>query len=203
MLSETFIGRVPSHFNLNKLVEAFIVSETFFWAAWNFITPIFAIFVLNNIKGGNIKIAAFAFSIYLITRVIVEVIAGKYSTGKSDLRKLWLTIIGILLLSIAYVGFAFSSSISHLFLFYIITGIAIGIATPAKNSLFSAHLDKDREPTEWGIYDAVTLSGIALATVLGGFIASAYGFKPLFLLAALINILGTVPYIICARKQVL
>jgi MFS family permease len=199
MIRETFIGRVPSHFNLNRVVEAFIVSETFFWAAWNFITPIFAIFVINNIKGGNIQIAASAFSFYLITRVVIEVIAGRYSTGKSDLNKLWMTIAGMILLSFAYIGFAFSHTISSLFFFYVITGIAIGIATPAKNSLFSAHLDHDREPTEWGIYDAVTLSGIALATALGGFIASAYGFQPLFLLAALINFLGIIPYILYIR----
>jgi MFS family permease len=196
MLRETFIGRVPSHFKLNRIVEAFIISETFFWAAWNFITPIFAIFVISDIKGGNIQIAASAFSCYLITRVIFEVFAGRYSTGKSDLHKLWMTILGMLMLSIAYIGFSFSHSITQLFLFYVITGIAIGIATPAKNSLFSAHLDPDKEPTEWGIYDAITLLGIALATALGGFIASAYGFQPLFLLAALINILGIIPYII-------
>jgi len=196
MLRETFIGRVPSHFKLNRVVEAFIVSETFFWAAWNFITPIFAIFVISNIKGGNVQIAASAFSFYLITRVIFEIIAGRHSTGKSDLYKLWMTIAGMVLLSIAYLGFSFSHSILQLFFFYVITGIAIGIATPAKNSLFSAHLDHDKESTEWGLYDAVTLMGIALATALGGFIASAYGFQPLFLLAALINILGIIPYLI-------
>jgi len=102
----------------------------------------------------------------------------------------------MVLLSIAYIGFSFSHSIVQLFFFYVITGVAIGIATPAKNSLFSAHLDHDKEPTEWSLYDAVTLMGIALATALGGFIASAYGFQPLFLLAALINILGIIPYLI-------
>jgi MFS family permease len=200
MLRETFIGRVPSHFKLNRIVEAFIVSETFFWSAWNFITPIFAIFVVNDIKGGSVQIAAFAFSTYLITRVVLEIIAGRYLTGKSDLNKLWITIIGLLLLSVAYVGFSFSKDLFSLFLFYIITGIAIGIATPAKSSLFSSHLDKDKEPTEWSIYDAITLMGIALATALGGFIASFYGFQPLFLLAALINILGVIPYILYIKK---
>jgi MFS family permease len=200
MLRETFIGRVPSHFNLNRVVEAFIVSETFFWSAWNFITPIFAIFVINDIRGGNITIAASAFSFYLITRVIVEVIAGKYSIGKSDFHKLWLTIGGMILLSIAYIGFAFSHSIVALFFFYVVTGIAIGVATPAKNSLFSTHLDHNKESAEWGIYDAVILSGIALATALGGFIASIYGFEPLFLLAALINILGIVPYLLYIKS---
>jgi len=36
----------------------FIVSETFLWSAWNFITPIFAIFVVRNIQNGTLQIAA-------------------------------------------------------------------------------------------------------------------------------------------------
>ena len=44
MLKEQFIGRNPSHFQVNPVVKAFIVSESFLWSAYNFIVPIFAIF---------------------------------------------------------------------------------------------------------------------------------------------------------------
>jgi len=105
MLREQFIGHNPSHFRKNKIIDAFIISETFLWSAWNFITPIFAIFVIQHIKGGTIEIAALAFSIYVITRVIFEIITGKFLTGKSDQYKLMLTIFGMILMSASYVGF--------------------------------------------------------------------------------------------------
>lgn len=200
MLSEFFLGSNPSHFRPNKLVQAFIFSETLLWSAWNFVTPIFAVFVVEKIKGGNIEIAAFAFSAYLIARVIIEIISGELLTGKKDLIKLWVTIAGMILLTFAYIGFAFTNTIVLLFVFYLLTGIGIGIASPAKNSLFSMHLDKDKESTEWGAYDAVTYVGVALATALGGFIATEYGFRVLFLIAAIVNILGITPYVLYIRK---
>lgn len=196
MLREAFIGRRPSHFKLNKIVEAFIVSETFFWSAWNFVTPIFAIFVVNNIKGGNIQTAASAFSVSLIARVIFEIITGKYLNNRTDNLKFSLAIFGIVLMSIAYIGFSLSHSLFLLFLFYIIIGIGFGIASPAKYALFTEHIDKDRATTEWSLYDAITLIGIAAATALGGFIASLYGFQFLFLLAAIVNALGIIPYLL-------
>ena len=194
MLKEQFIGHNPSHFKLTNIVEAFIISETFLWSAWNFVTPIFAIFVVNSIKGGNIQTAASAYSVCLIARVIFEIITGKYLSNKTDDNRLRLTILGMIVMSFAYLGFAFSHTIPLLFLFYILIGIGFGIASPAKYSLFSEHIDKEKATTEWSLYDAVTLIGIALATALGGFIASIYGFTFLFILAGIVNLLGVVPY---------
>lgn len=196
MLKEAFIGRNPSHFHMNRVVEAFIISETLLWSAWNFVAPIFAIFVVNNVKGGNVQIAASAFSVYLITRVIFEIIVGRYLSEKTDGNKFALAILGMVLMSIAYIGFSLSNTILLLFLFYMLIGTGIGIASPAKNSLFTEHIDKNKSATEWSLYDAITLIGVASATALGGFIAGAYGFSFLFLLAAIVNALGIIPYLL-------
>lgn len=201
MLKEQFLGRNPSHFQINPVVKAFIVSETFLWSAWNFVTPIFAIFVVSNIEGGNVQIAASAFSVYLIARVFSELLSGRYLLGKIERGKFILTIGGMLFLSLSYVGFAFSNTIFYLFFFYAMAGVGLGIASPAKNSLFSTHLDKNKEPSEWGIYDAITFTGMALATALGGFIAGQYGFSFLFLLASIVNLLGIFPYLLYIREK--
>lgn len=196
MFRETFLGRRPSHFQVNTLVKYFIVSETFLWSAWNFITPIFAIFAATQIPGGNVEIAASAFSTYLVVRVIFELASGNYLSRKSDHKKLQATILGMVCMSIAYYGFSLSQQVSHLFLFYAVAGMGLGISTPAKNALFSTHLDKNKETEEWGIHDAAVFMGMALSAALGGFIASKYGFPLLFLLASGVNILGILPYFI-------
>lgn len=199
MLKEQFIGRNPSHFKFNPIVKMFIVSETFLWSAWNFITPIFAIFVVNNIAGGTLQIAAFAFSTYLISRVVAELIICRILTKTTEFKKFIVIVLGMLIMSLSYIGFAFSQTVTPLFIFYTLAGIGLGIVSPAKSALFSMHLDKDKETTEWGIYDAVLLIGMAFATALGGFIATQYGFPFLFILAAVINLLGTIPYLIYIR----
>jgi MFS family permease len=199
MITEHYLGRHPSHFQMNPLVKSFIFSEAFLWAAWNFVTPIFGLFVVSKIEGGNIEITALTFSFYLITRVVVEFIAGKKMTNFSDNKKIKTTILGLIIISLSYVCFSFASTILQVFIFYALTGIGLGIASPAKNSLFSCHLDKNKESEEWGTYDAITFIGMALSTALGGFVATQYGFPILFIAAAVLNGLGIIPYLLSLR----
>ena len=196
MLKEQFGGHNPSHFHINDVVKAYIIAESFVWSAWNFVTPIFAIFVINFIEEGSVQLAGMAFSTYLISRVVFELISGKLLIHSSDTKKYIFTILGIACVSLAYLGFAFSKTLPMLFLFYAVAGVGLGIASPAKNALFSMHLDKNKESSEWGIADAVTFIAMALAATIGGFVAEQYGFTWLFFIAFVINLLGTIPYLL-------
>jgi len=199
MSKEFFIARRPSHFNVNPLVKAFIFSEMFLWSAWNFVIPIFAIFAANEIQGGSIKIAASAYSTYLIIRVITELIAGKYLLDKKDTKKIVDTIIGTFIIAVSFIGFSLSNTVLPLFIFFGTIGIGMGISAPAKYSLFACHLDKGKEALEWSFYDAISFTGMALSAALGGFIAAEYGFKLLFFLVSLLNFIAIVPYLVYLR----
>lgn len=186
---------------MNPVVKAFIISEMFLWSSWNAITPIFAIFAATKIPGGNTEIAAASFSTYLIVRVIFELISGRYLSKSTDMQKFVMSILGIVLMSLGYVGFAMTKNVSSLFLFYGVIGMGLGIASPAKNCLFSSHLDKDKEVTEWSLYDGVVFMGMAMAATIGGFVANRYGFTFLFYLVAVTNLLSIIPYLLYAEKK--
>jgi|WetSurMetagenome_2_1015567.scaffolds.fasta_scaffold01745_13 hypothetical protein len=201
MIKEIFLGKKPSDFHMNSVVKAFIISEIFLWSSWNAIIPIFAIFAATKIPGGNTEIAASSFSTYLIVRVIFELISGRYLSKSTDLQKFVISIVGIILMSLGYVGFALTETVSSIFIFYGVIGMGLGIASPAKNCLFSSHLDKDKEITEWSIYDGFVFMGMAMAAAIGGFVANRYGFTFLFYLVAGTNLLSIIPYILYAEKK--
>jgi len=201
VIKEIFLGKKPSDFHMNPVVKAFIISEIFLWSSWNAIIPIFAIFAATKIPGGNTEIAAASFSTYLIVRVIFELISGRYLSKSTDIQKFIISIIGIILMSVGYVGFALTKNVSSLFLFYGVIGMGLGIASPAKNSLFSSHLDKDKEVTEWSVYDGFVFMGMAMSATIGGFVANRYGFTFLFYLVAITNLLSIIPYILYAEKK--
>lgn len=196
MLREIFIGKRPSHFQINPLVKAFIISECFLWSAWNFVAPIFAIFALNNIAGGKIELAASGYSVHLIFRVIFELIIGRYLSKSKESKMLAIAILGILMITLSYLGFIFTKTIFAFFAFYAVAGIGFGIVSPAKNTLFSTHLDKEEASVEWGITDASAFISIALAAALGGFIAGQYGFRVLFILSAIVSTVSILPYLL-------
>jgi len=201
MFKEAFIGRKPSHFHFNPLIKIFVFSETLLWSAWNFVMPIFAVFVVQKIPDGNVTIAASSFSAYLLVRVLFELISGKYLVGKGEKTKFYMTIIGKIILSFSYLGFGISTAIWHIFAFYAVAGIGIGLASPAKYSLFSTHLDKNKETEEWGVYDASVFAGMAFSAALGGFIAKIYGFNVLFYAATVVSLIGVMPYILYIRHD--
>lgn len=200
MLRESFIGHKPSHFHINPIVKAFIISEIFLWSSWNFITPILGVFATNQIANGSIEVAGSVFSVYFVVRVICELITGKLLAKSTNKEKFIITITGITVVTLSYIGLSFSNSILQLFLFYGMTGMGLGIASPPKNALFSSHLDHNKETEEWGLYDGVTFMGMAMASAIGGFIASGYGFAFLFSVAAVINALSAIPYILYMRN---
>ena len=201
MIKEIFIGKKPSDFHVNSIVKAFIVSEIFLWSSWNAFNPIFAIFAVNKIVGGSTEIAASSFSVYLISRVIFDLISGRYLTKSTDRQKFVVSIVGIIFISFGYLGFALTKTILPLFMFYGIIGMGLGIATPAKNSLFSLHIDRNKETAEWSLYDGIVFLGMAMSATIGGFIANNYGFSFLFYLIALTNLLSIIPYALYARKE--
>lgn len=186
---------------MNSIVKAFIISEIFLWSSWNAITPIFAIFAATEISGGNTEIAASSFSAYLIVRVIFELVSGRYLAKSKDIQKFAVSIIGIFLVSLGYLGFALTKNVSSVFVFYGVIGMGLGIASPAKNSLFSTHLDKDKEVAEWSIYDGFVFMGMAMSATIGGFVANRYGFAFLFYLVAITNLLSIIPYILYAKRR--
>lgn len=196
MFIDRFLGRRPSHFDLNPIVKAYMVSESFLWSAWDFVMPIIAIFIAKNVPGGNIQTAATGYSIYLVTRVVFELISGKILQHTNDKKKILMAIFGIACLSIGYFGFAFINNLLAIFIFYAVLGAGLGTATPAKNSLFAVHLDKNKESSEWSLADALCLISMALATALGGFVAAEYGFQTVFLMAGIVNAISTLPYIL-------
>lgn len=189
-----------SQFQMSPVVKAYIIAEAFVWSAWNFTSPIFSVFVVNTIPNGNIQLAATGYSIHVIVRVIFELISGKYLAKSNDMKKMYVTVIGMFLISLAYFGLSYSSSIIEIYLLYGLIGMGIGTATPAKNALFSKHLDKNKESTEWSITDATQFICIAIAISIGGFVAAHFGFSILFLISALINTLGILPYLFYVKE---
>lgn len=188
------LGRNPSHFLINPIVKAFIISESLVWSAWNFVIPIFAVYIVNDIPGGDIETAAIGYSVYLISRVLFELGSGKYLVKTDDRKKFFVASCGLFLMTLGYIDFIVSTTLLHIYVGYFLLGMGIGIAAPAKNALFSMHLDKNKESTEWGIADGTQFTCMALSATLGGFIAGYFGFMTLFVVSAVVTTVGIIPY---------
>lgn len=178
-----------------SIIRSYIISESLIWSAWNAVFPIMAIFITTMVHDGTIESAGIAYSIHLVFRVIFELLVSKLLHNATDRKKFAISVIGLTLMSIAYSGFVFSSSIWLVFGLYALLGMGIGIASPAKNSLFAMHLSKTKSAGQWASYDAITFLCTAIASAVGGMFATKFGFDALFAVVAILNFLGIIPYI--------
>ena len=184
---------------LNPAVRAFVISEALFWSGWNFVAPIFSVFVIREIPHATVSQAAYAFTLYLSCRMLVELFISRKAGKLSNPQRAVVDIVGMVIVSMAYLAIAAKPTLNTVFVFYAVAGIGFGISSPVKYSLFSRSLEKETEASVWGLYDVVILLGMAVATTLGGLIADHFGFKQLFLLASVVNILGALPYLFFIR----
>ena len=189
-----------ARFSINYFIKLYIFSESFLWSAWSFAGTVFPIFIVQSIPGGSIQVAAFAQVIYLICRVIVGLCSGRLLMRSNDQRKLHFTLLGMLAVAIGFAGFAITKDVVMLYVFNGLAGAGMGFSAPAKNAIFAMHLDHNKESTEWSLTDGMTFVCMALATALGGFIATEYGFPTLFYIASGTMLLAMVPYILYIHK---
>ncbi len=178
---------------MNKVIKVLIYSDLALLTGLGFAAPIFAIFLTENIKGGNVEVAGFAAAIYWIVHAAVMIPFGKYldkRQGEKD--DLWFIILGNLLAAVGVFGYLVSTVPWHIYLLQAIYGIGMAMNMPGYTAIFTRHIDKGREAFEWSVRGALVGIGTGVAGALGGVIAQNFGFNTLFVGAGIFIILSSV-----------
>ncbi|MFC1625314.1 MFS transporter [Patescibacteria group bacterium] len=193
-----------SYFNLRKInivIRILTVSDVIIISSFGLISPIFAIFVTNTVKGGSVAVAGLAAGIYLITRSIFQIPLGilidKIKGEKDDF---WAMLIGSILFSIIPLFYLIISTPLHLYVVQFFYGIATAMVIPSWYAIFTRHIDKNYEGVEWGAYQTFVDLGAAGTAFLGGFLAQKFGFPPLFILVSFVSLIGSL-FLLGVRKN--
>jgi len=185
-------------FSINKVIKFLILSDVALLTGLGFIAPIFAIFLTENIKGGNIEVAGFAAAIYWIVKSIVIIPFGRYldkNHGEKD--DLLFIIIGNLLAALAVFGYIFSRLPWHIYFLQGIYALGMGMNIPGYTAIFTRHIDKGREAFDWSVRGALIGVGTGVAGALGGIVASRFGFNILFIAVGIFILLSAfLPFLI-------
>ncbi|HPT29811.1 MAG TPA: MFS transporter [bacterium] len=178
------------------LISAYAIS-TF---SEGIIVPIYAIFVQKI--GGDILDAGLAMGIFLITQGLFTVFFHKLNWNP---RFRMLIMIGgwmIWLLGLSL--YLVVSSVGMLFLTQILTAIGNAVADPIFDEELSRCTDKKKGESQWAIFEGGNDLMSGLAAILGGLVASAFGFLTLIwtmIIAATISLLTILFYVHRFKKR--
>lgn len=182
----------------NYLYRVLVSSYAISTFAEGILMPIYAIFVQKI--GGDILEASGAIAIFLIVNGVATI--AIHRIGWSQKHRRLLMVWGWLLWVIGIGSYFVVSSTVTLFITQVLIALGNAIADPAFDAELDDNIDTRLKSYEWGVFGAVqdVLNGIA--AIVGGVIASVFGFKVLILcmvLAATISFC-LILYYMHARK---
>jgi MFS family permease len=178
--------------DINPIVRILIISDTVLIGAAGLLGPIFAIFVEGFIVGGNEAVAGLAAGIYLFTKSILQIpIAHFIDRIRGEKDDFWLMISCTLIISLIPLLYLFINTPLELYIVQFLLGLFTAFTFPTFMAMFSRHIDKDKQGTEWGIYFTLTDITSAAFAAVGGYLASAYGFHVLIIAVVIMSVIGS------------
>lgn len=186
----------------NKIVKALIWSDLAFWTGWGLLTPVFAIFILDRIEGGSALVAGFASAVLLVVKSILRIPLGKMLDKRvSEKDDYFVMVLGLLVAAIVAFGFIFASLPWHIYVLQAVHGAGLALAFAGWMAIFTRHVNKGKESTEWGFSETTLGLGMGVAGAMGGWLVTKFGFNVVFITVGIFGLAG-VAFLLGLRNEI-
>lgn len=176
---------------INRIIKYLVLSDLIFWTGWGLVAPVFAIFIIERVEGGTAFVVGMAAAIYWIVKSLLRIPIGIFldaCPGERD--DYWFLVTGLFIAALTSFGFIWASLPLHIYLLQAVYAIAMAMSLSGWAAIFTRHIDKGREATEWGL-DATLLGlGIGISGAIGGWAVTKFGFNPVFIAVGVLGLIG-------------
>ena len=184
--------KIKTKIGINKVIRILITSDFILQSGWGLIGPIFAIFISQQVEGGNLAMVGFVAATYWITKSLVQpFIAYFFDFRKGEKDDLFFLIGGMYVANLIPLGYFFSTQIWQIFLLEFIRGLAMACVVPSWSGIFTRHIDKGWEAFSWSIESTGLGIAFGFAAAFGGIIATILGFKAVFILVSFLGLISS------------
>jgi len=181
--------RLLNLLKVNKVIKYLILSDLLFWSGWGLISPIFAVFVVEKIQGGTLAVVGLASGIYWVLKSLLRIPIGIFlDSRKGEEDDFWFLFFGLVFSSLVAFGYLMAKYPFHIYLLQSLQAIAMAMTFSGWTAIFTRHIDSGKEATEWGLDATFVGLGIGISGILGGLIASAFGFQAVFVLVGIFGL---------------
>ncbi|MDO8574985.1 MAG: MFS transporter [bacterium] len=178
---------------INKVIRVLVMGDIMFFSAFGLIGPIFAVFVTNQIAGATVATVGFAAMVNLLVRAILQMPIARYiDRHKGEKDDFLFMVAGSTLISIVPFIYLFVETPVHLYIAQVILGIGGALTNPGWFAIFTRHIDKGKEGTEWTLENVGVGLAAAGAAAIGGILAERLGFHNLFLIVGILSLVGLI-----------
>ena len=181
---------------INRVIRTLVTSDFLLISGFAVFGPVFAVFITQKIEGGTLQIIGFTAAIFQIFKSSFQIpIANYLDKNHGEKDDFYSLIIGSFLIAIVPFLYILASKPIHIYLINAVYGLGAAFAIPPWNAIFTRHIDKMHESTDWAVESVSIGIGAASAAALGGVLAQKFGFDVVFLAAGMVAIAGAVTLI--------
>ena len=176
---------------VNHTIRTLITGDFLINSGMSLFAPVFAIFITRQIADGTIEAVGFAVAITQIIKSVFQIPVARWlDKNHGEYDDFIAMITGSVIAISVPLLYLLASSVSHIYLIQIWSGLGLAIGIPPWFAIFTRHIDDNQENIEWSFESvAIGISG-AGAAALSGILVSAYGFNAVFILGAFIAFIG-------------
>ncbi|HOK35414.1 MAG TPA: MFS transporter [Candidatus Pacearchaeota archaeon] len=176
----------------NKIIKYLVLSDLIFWSGWGLVNPIFAIFITDNIEGGNALVVGIASGVYWLLKSILMIPIGTFLDNRpGEKDDYWVLVSGFFIAALVPFGFIFAKLPWHIYLLQAIQAVGMAASLSAWSAIFTRHIDKGKEATEWSLDATAVGLGTGISGTIGGWAVTKFGFNPVFIAVGILGIIGT------------
>ena len=186
-------------------MRAYIYWDFLVNSGWGLLAPVFAIFLLQKVAGGNIiegtRIAGFATLFYWMTKAVLQIPIGNYLDNHSgEIDDFYFYVVGIFITGLVPFGFLFAFLPWHIYALQVLHAVGMSMVIPSSYAIVIRHSDKSREAFEGSLDSTLAGIGAGIAGAIGGIMAGYIGFQVIFILTG-ISTLASVLFIFQVRAN--
>jgi MFS family permease len=182
---------------MQRELKILLLSNALFALAGGMFGPIYAVFVAQI--GGDLLTAGSAYAAFSIAAGILIFFISRWEDHVRHQEKL--VVAGFALSCLGFFGYLLIQNPIDLFMVQIILGLGQAINTPAFDGLYTKHLDKGKFASEWGLWESSNYIVVAIAAIVGGFLASVFGFRFIFMVMFVVSLIGLVVSLLLMNRR--
>lgn len=171
-----------------------VYADLIFFTAAGLITPIMAVFYVDEVNKGSIALAGLVTALFWVVKSAVQVPVSLYADNhKGEHDDYVMMVIGYVIIALVpLLYFLFVTEVWQVYLVEVVHGVGYGLMVPTYLAMFTRHIDRQRENFEWTLHSNAVGLGYAAAAAVGGVMADRFGFRPMFLATSIIMMLAPV-----------
>ncbi len=182
---------------MKRGLKILLIAEAWAVLALGMIAPIYAIFVEKI--GGDILDASWAYFAFMFTSGAVIFLISHWEDKVRHKEKL--IMLGYVLTSVGCLLYIFVENQFALMVTQVLLGLAVAVKDPAYDALYMEYIDHRKEASEWGDWESMFYITTAVAAIVGGYFANAFGFKALFIFMFLTSVFSMATTLFLFKKK--